>query len=107
MKAALTSMERNFEWKHAVVLRNYMYGSGVLMYYALFSYTVRVCSYYPHAVIQLYLVDSCGLWVEMSATSYQRFLLGDFVGRKSEERLGGVPAEARREERAENGEGPD
>ena len=44
---------------------------------------------YPHAVI------------------YQTFLLGDFVGRKSEERLGGVPAEARREERAENGEGPD
>lgn len=84
-----------------------MYGSDVLMYYALFSYTVRVCSYYPHAVIQLYLVDSGGLWVEMSATSYQRFLLGDFVGRKSEERLGGVPAEARREERAENGEGPD
>ena len=72
------------------------------------SYTVRVCSCFTHAVIQFYLVDPCGLWaVEMSATSYQRFLPGDFVGRKSEESFGGIPAEARREERAENCEGPD
>lgn len=56
MKAALTSMESSDKlWMETCSCFTYMYGSDVLMYYALFSYTVRVCSYFPHAVIQLYL----------------------------------------------------
>ena len=49
MKAALTSMESSDKLWMETCSFTYMYGSDVLMYYALFSYTVRVCSYYISA----------------------------------------------------------